>query len=151
MTNKNYSNNIFLGIWLLILTLMVYLIILIGGLTRLTESGLSIVDWKPLLGAIPPISNEDWYNLFNKYKQTPEYNIVNQNIDLEGFRYIFWWEYIHRLFARLIGIVFFNSIYIFSYKKVPIKKINYKINYCFYFFITSGNSWLVDGKKRIKQ
>ena len=53
---------------------MVYLIILIGGLTRLTESGLSMVDWRPLLGTIPPISNEDWYNLFNKYKQTPEYN-----------------------------------------------------------------------------
>ena len=103
---------------------MVYLIILIEGLTRLTESGLSMVDWRPLLGIIPPISSEDWYNVFNKYKLTPEYNIVNKNMDLEGFKYIFWWEYIHRLFARLIGVVFLIPFIYFLIKKYLSKKIS---------------------------
>ena len=123
MIIKNDSNNIFLGIWLLILTLMVYLIILIGGLTRLTESGLSMVDWRPLLGTIPPISNEDWLDVFNQYKQTPEYNIINQNIDLEGFKYIFLWEYVHRLFARLIGVVFIFPFIYFLIKKYLSKNL----------------------------
>ena len=127
MIIKKDSNNIFLGIWLLILTLMVYLIILIGGLTRLTESGLSMVDWRPLLGIIPPISNEDWYNVFSKYMQTPEYNIVNQNMDLEEFKYIFWWEYIHRLFARLIGVVFLIPFIYFLIKKYLSKKLIIKL------------------------
>ena len=102
MINKRYSNNTFLGFWLLILTLMVYAIILIGGLTRLTESGLSMVDWRPLMGTIPPISFEDWNYLFDQYKKTPEFIILNKNMVLQEFKYIFWWEYSHRLFARLI-------------------------------------------------
>ena len=69
MNNKSNPYNTYLGWWLLILTLMVYLIILIGGLTRLTESGLSMVDWRPLLGIIPPISEQDWYNVFEEYKK----------------------------------------------------------------------------------
>ena len=106
MNNKITSHNIFLGLWLLILTLMVYALILIGGLTRLTESGLSMVDWRPLIGSIPPLNKEDWLNVFNQYKQTPEFLILNQNIQISEFKYIFWWEYSHRLFARIIGIFF---------------------------------------------
>ena len=145
MINRNDSNNIFLGIWLLILTFMVYLIILIGGLTRLTESGLSMVDWRPLLGIIPPISNEDWYNVFNKYKLTPEYNIVNKNMDLEGFKYIFWWEYIHRLFARLIGVVFLIPFIYFLIKKYLSKKLIIKLIIVFVFLLLQAivGWWMV--------
>tara|TARA_Y100000590_G_scaffold469309_1_gene656086 strand:- start:1943 stop:2971 length:1029 start_codon:yes stop_codon:yes gene_type:complete len=111
------NNNTIIGLWLLILTAMVYLIILIGGLTRLTDSGLSMVDWRPLMGIIPPIGLEEWQNVFNQYKETPEYLIINQTMQLNEFKYIFWWEYFHRLFARLIGFVFVIPFIYFLFKK----------------------------------
>ncbi len=80
--------------------------IVVGGITRLTHSGLSIVEWQPLIGAIPPLSDADWNALFEKYKQTPEYRHVNAGMALEGFKGIFWWEYLHRLLGRLIGVAF---------------------------------------------
>jgi len=123
MNNKSNPYNTYLGWWLLILTLMVYLIILIGGLTRLTESGLSMVDWRPLLGIIPPISEQDWYNVFEEYKKTPEYLIVNKNMEVNQFKYIFWWEYFHRFFARLIGFVFLIPFIYFLFKNYLTKKI----------------------------
>ena len=73
-------------IWLLTITAMVLLIIVIGGLTRLTESGLSMTDWRPILGIIPPLSKEDWIILFEMYKQTPEYKIVNNNMTIDNFK-----------------------------------------------------------------
>ena len=85
--------------WLLSLTVMTFLMILIGGLTRLTDSGLSMVDWRPILGTIPPLTNEDWIAVFNQYKNSPEFKIVNKNMVLNDFKYIFWWESFHRFFA----------------------------------------------------
>lgn len=85
---------------------MVFATLVIGGITRLTHAGLSIVEWQPLVGAIPPMSESDWRILFEKYRQTPEFREVNQAMDLAGFQYIFWWEWAHRLSGRLIGIVF---------------------------------------------
>ena len=78
---------------------MVFLIIIIGGLTRLTDSGLSMVDWRPLLGTIPPLNKSQWIEVFNAYKQTPEFIYVNKNMSLEEFKYIFWWEWFHRFFC----------------------------------------------------
>ena len=112
-------------IWLLTITAMVLLIIVIGGLTRLTESGLSMTDWRPILGIIPPLSKEDWIILFEMYKQTPEYKIVNKNMTIDNFKYIFWWEWFHRIFARSIGIVFLIPLIYFILKK-QIKKSLYK-------------------------
>ena len=103
--------------WLLILTILVYLIILIGGLTRLTDSGLSMVDWRPILGTIPPLTENAWLKVFDQYKQSPEYLIINQSMQLHEFKYIFWWEYFHRLFARLIGFVFILPFFYFLLKK----------------------------------
>ena len=80
--------------------------IIIGGLTRLTESGLSMVDWRPILGIIPPLNNENWLKVFSAYKASPEFIIVNKSMNLDEFKYIFWWEWFHRFFARFIGIVF---------------------------------------------
>lgn len=94
------------GWWLLTCAAMVFVMILIGGVTRLTESGLSIVEWQPVTGAIPPLSAADWQALFAKYQQSPEYSQVNFGMTLEDFKSIFWLEYIHRLWGRLIGFVF---------------------------------------------
>ncbi len=104
-------------IWLLTMTAMVLGIIIIGGLTRLTDSGLSMTDWRPLLGTIPPLSKNSWQTVFDMYKQTPEFKIVNKNMSLEEFKYIFWWEWFHRIFARLIGIVFIFPLIYFIFKK----------------------------------
>ena len=112
---QNYYGSVML--WLILLTIMVFLIIIIGGLTRLTDSGLSMVDWQPLLGTIPPLNYSQWMEVFDKYKLTPEFIYVNKNMELEEFKFIFWWEWFHRFFARLIGIVFvFPFIYFFLKK-----------------------------------
>ena len=92
--------------WLLLCAAMVFAIVVVGGVTRLTRSGLSIVEWQPLVGAIPPLSQADWETLFAKYRTTPEFRLVNFDMTLEGFKRIFWWEYAHRLLGRLIGVVF---------------------------------------------
>ena len=113
--NQNYKNSIML--WLITLTIMVFLIIIIGGLTLLTDSGLSLVDWQPILGTIPPLNNNQWINVFNDYKLTPEFLYVNKNMTLDEFKYIFWWEWFHRFFARLIGLVFIIPFIYFLIKK----------------------------------
>ena len=113
------KTNIGILIWTSFLTIMVLFLIIIGGLTRLTDSGLSMVDWRPLMGAIPPINLDDWIEVFNNYKKTPEFQIVNLNMTLNEFKFIFWWEWFHRFFARLIGLVFiFPFIYFLLSKKI---------------------------------
>ena len=100
------KNHIGISTWLLILSIMTFLMIVIGGLTRLTESGLSMVDWNPIMGTIPPLSHLAWVDAFDNYKMTPEFQIVNKLMSLNEFKYIFWWEWFHRFFARFMGIVF---------------------------------------------
>ena len=95
---------------------MIFIMIIIGGLTRLTESGLSIVEWR-LFGYLPPINEKDWLELFNKYKQFPEFKLLNKEININEFKFIFWMEYIHRLWGRLIFLVFFIPLIIFLKKK----------------------------------
>lgn len=92
--------------WLLVCAALVAAMVVVGGVTRLTRSGLSIVEWQPLAGALPPLSQSDWEMLFARYRETPEYRLVNFAMDLEAFKRIFWWEYIHRLLGRVIGLVF---------------------------------------------
>ncbi len=113
--NLSYKNSMMF--WLISLTIMVFLIIVIGGLTRLTDSGLSMVDWKPILGTIPPLNNNQWLAAFNDYKLSPEFIYVNKNMTLNEFKYIFWWEWFHRFFARLIGLVFIVPFFYFFIKK----------------------------------
>ena len=93
---------------LLIVAAMVFAMVVVGGITRLTESGLSITEWKPVTGAVPPLSQLDWEQAFTLYKQTPEYREVTgpAGMTLSQFKSIYWWEFIHRLLGRLIGIVF---------------------------------------------
>lgn len=92
--------------WLVVVAAMVFAMVVIGGLTRLTESGLSITEWQPILGTLPPLSEADWQTLFAKYQQSPQFQQTFPNLALAGFKEIFWLEYIHRLWGRLIGVAF---------------------------------------------
>ncbi len=92
--------------WLYIICLLVVAMVLVGGATRLTDSGLSITEWKPVTGAIPPLSEEVWQQEFAKYQQIPEFKQINAGMDLAGFKYIYWWEWGHRFLGRFVGIVF---------------------------------------------
>jgi len=105
------------ALWLLACAAIVAAIVVVGGITRLTRSGLSIVEWQPLAGALPPLSEMDWQALFDKYRQTPEFSKVNFDMTLEGFKRIFWWEYVHRLLGRLAGLVFLLPFLYFLIRK----------------------------------
>ena len=93
------------ALWLFVIAGLVYAMV-VGGATRLTGSGLSITEWKPILGAIPPISQQGWETAFAKYRQIPQYRYVNAGMTLEAFKGIYWWEWGHRLLGRLVGLAF---------------------------------------------
>ena len=100
-------------VWLLAVAGLVFLNLSIGGATRLTGSGLSITDWQPIVGVLPPLSEQDWQQAFEKYQQIPQYQYVNRGMSLEAFKFIFWWEWSHRLLGRLLGLVFFAPLVYF--------------------------------------
>lgn len=102
--------------WLVLLGLMVYAMILVGGATRLTDSGLSITEWKPISGALPPFGEADWIALFEQYKQTTEFQVVNASMTLKEFEFIYWWEWGHRLLGRVIGLVAVAGFVVFLLK-----------------------------------
>lgn len=118
--------------WLLLCAALVFLIVVVGGVTRLTRSGLSIVEWQPLIGAIPPLSEADWQALFAKYRETPEFRLVNFDMTLAGFKTIFWWEYVHRLLGRVIGLVFLLPFLFFLWKKRLEKALVWKLGGIFF-------------------
>ncbi len=108
------------AIWLLICAAVIFGMIVLGGVTRLTGSGLSMVEWKPLMGVIPPLNQDQWQETFEKYQQFPEYQKVNHQMDLQGFKSIFIFEYAHRVLGRLIGVLFFFPfLYFLIRKKIP--------------------------------
>lgn len=119
---KNNTNKPII-IWLLSGCLLIFLMVIIGGITRLTNSGLSMVDWKLIMGAIPPIGEEAWQKTFEQYQQFPEYQMVNYHFTLAEFKSIFFWEYFHRLLGRLIGLVFIIPFVYFLVKKKLSKKL----------------------------
>ena len=112
--NNNLNNQ--LKIWLIILMGLIILIILIGGLTRLTDSGLSITSWELFIGFLPPITNDKWIDYFNLYKKIPEYKQLNFNMTLNEFKIIFWWEWVHRQLGRLIGLTVLLPMIYFTIK-----------------------------------
>jgi cytochrome c oxidase assembly protein subunit 15 len=95
------------GFWLLAIALVILGMVTIGGLTRLTGSGLSITEWKPIMGAIPPLNQAEWQDAFTRYQRIPQYIVENRGMSLEAFKGIFWWEWIHRFLGRLLGVLFF--------------------------------------------
>jgi len=92
-------------IWLRCVCLSVVVILVVGGITRLTGSGLSMVDWRPVMGVLPPLSDSDWMEVFDQYKAFPEYQKINREMNLEGFKDIFFWEYLHRVLGRFVGLL----------------------------------------------
>lgn len=100
--------------WLFAVAALVFLMVSLGGATRLTGSGLSITEWKPIMGAIPPLTEAHWLEAFAKYKQIPQYHHVNTGMSLEAFKAIFWWEWTHRFLGRLIGVAFFVPLLYFA-------------------------------------
>ncbi len=114
---KTPAASLWIRRWLVLIGLMVYAMILIGGMTRLTDSGLSITEWDPISGALPPLGADAWAEEFRKYQQTAEFQQQNYNMTLAEFQYIFWWEWGHRLFGRLIGLVAIGGLATFWLKK----------------------------------
>ncbi len=116
MYSQNSHLNYQLKIWLLTLIGLVILIILVGGLTRLTDSGLSITSWELFVGFVPPLTNDKWVDYFELYKTIPEFSEQNFNMTLNEFKIIFWWEWVHRQLGRLIGLAILVPLIFFTFK-----------------------------------
>ena len=127
VSNEEKINKLFLY-WLSISLLLVFFIIIVGGLTRLTNSGLSITEWELFKGILPPLNQTSWLNYFEDYKKIPQYKLLNFDMDLEEFKVIFYWEYFHRILARIIGLFFLIPLLFFYFTKKIEKKY---INICF--------------------
>ncbi|TMH74548.1 MAG: heme A synthase [Betaproteobacteria bacterium] len=113
--------------WLLTCCALLFAMVVVGGVTRLTHSGLSIVEWQPIVGALPPLDDAGWQETFGKYKQTPEYRLVNPGMSLEGFKSIFWWEYAHRLLGRAIGAAFLLPLLWFALRRRIPRGLTWKL------------------------
>lgn len=105
------------AVWLFAVAALVLAMIVVGGATRLTDSGLSITEWKPVTGAIPPLSAADWQAEFAEYQQIPQYQQVNRGMSLEAFKTIYWWEWSHRLLGRIVGLAFFVPFLVFAVRR----------------------------------
>lgn len=117
MENVSHRSSRPVAIWLLVGVGMIIIQILLGGITRLTGSGLSITEWKPIMGALPPMNDQDWNTAFEKYQQIAQYKYVNSHFTLGDFKFIYFWEWFHRVWARLIGVVFIIPFVIFIIQK----------------------------------
>jgi len=105
-TLTEHRNDRQIGVWLLVCCFMIYAMVILGGATRLTGSGLSMVEWDPIFGLIPPLNETEWHAVFDLYKQSPEFNKINMDMDVSGFKSIYWFEFSHRVLGRAIGMVF---------------------------------------------
>lgn len=120
-------NNKKIAVWLLICCFFILTMVAIGGVTRLTGSGLSITEWKPVTGFIPPLNEQDWITEFESYKQSPEYKQINYDFKLDNFKSIFWLEFIHRLIGRITGFVFLLPLIYFAVRSEIDKKLWLKL------------------------
>ena len=119
-------------IWLLAGCFLVVAMVIIGGITRLTHSGLSMVEWKPVTGFLPPLNEQQWQESFRAYQQSPEFQKINYHFELAEYKSIFWWEYIHRLLGRIIGLAFIFPFIFFMVKKKIDKKLLKKLVIIFF-------------------
>ena len=117
MNNKTHKQ---ITTWLISACILILVMVIIGGITRLTRSGLSMVEWHPISGVIPPMTDSAWETEFSKYQQFPEYQKLNHDMTLDQFKFIFFWEYIHRLIGRILGIFFIIPFaWFYIRKKLP--------------------------------
>jgi heme a synthase len=108
-----HPNSNAVAVWLWAIAFLIFCMVIVGGATRLTDSGLSITEWKPLLGAIPPLNEANWLEAFEKYKLIPEYQVQNRGMSLADFKFIYWWEWAHRFLGRVIGFAFIVPLLFF--------------------------------------
>jgi len=127
---SNIQQNKALIFWHYSVLFLLILLVSVGGFTRLTNSGLSITNWDVYKGILPPLNNSKWEEYFSLYKSIPQYKVLNYGMSLAEFKYIFWWEYIHRLLARFVSLVYFLPLLYFILKKNIIKQ-----NIIYYLFI----------------
>lgn len=120
-----------IGFWLLIGVAMIFFQVIIGGITRLTESGLSITEWNVVMGSLPPMNATEWNRVYEEYMQSPQGKIINNDLSLSGFKNIFWWEWIHRLWARLFAPVFMIPFLYFLFRKMIERKLMWKLVFVF--------------------
>ena len=133
---KEYNKIIIYWLYLILFTL--FIMVLVGGLTRLTDSGLSITTWDVVKGILPPLNQNDWNIAFDLYKQIPQFYIVNPNISLDEFKIIFYWEYFHRLIGRIFGLIFLIPFIYFLINKVFINEYNIKLGFLFLLILLQG-------------
>ena len=142
----------YISVWLVSMFWIISLIIIVGGLTRLTDSGLSITQWQLFTGIFPPLNDFEWNNYFNLYKEIPEYKIQNHTMTINEFKYIFWWEWIHRILGRIAGITYLIPLIYFS-SKIGFKYLKglYLIFFliCFqgfigWYMVSSGLTYRID-------
>ena len=138
MYTENTKINNQISIWLIAMFSIICIMIVVGGLTRLTDSGLSITKWQLFSGFLPPLNSDDWLIYFNLYKEIPEFKLQNYNMSLQDFKVIFWWEWVHRFLGRLIGISFLIPLIYFSFK-IKISKL---INLYIIFFLICFQGFL---------
>ena len=138
MYTTNTKINYQLSLWLLLMFFIISIMIIVGGLTRLTDSGLSITRWELFSGLLPPLNQNDWIKYFDLYKKIPEFKLQNYNMSLQEFKIIFWWEWGHRFLGRVIGIVYLIPLIYFSFKIKFSKILNFYLIFfliCFQGFI----------------
>ena len=133
---KEYSK--FINYWLITLLLFIGLIVIVGGLTRLTDSGLSITTWDVVKGILPPITKNQWIEAFNLYKQIPQYYLLNENMTMNEFKIIYYWEYIHRILGRILGLLFLIPFLFIYLKKILTKKYNQNFFVLFLLILLQG-------------
>ena len=134
IANEEKINRLFLY-WLSISMLLVFFIIIVGGLTRLTNSGLSITEWELFIGILPPLNENSWVQYFEQYKKIPQYKLLNFNMSLDEFKIIFYWEYFHRILGRIIGLFFLIPLIYFHFSK-KIKKEYLQVCYIIFLLIS---------------
>ncbi len=124
--------------WQLAIIILIFTIVIIGGITRLTGSGLSMVDWQPIMGIIPPLNTQQWNNVFLQYQQFPEFIKLNQSMSLSEFKFIYFWEYLHRILGRLIGLTIIIPFIVFKIQKKLSKELTIKASIMTFLVITQG-------------
>ena len=131
LIEKRPANKSSLIIWLFVGCFMIFAMVVVGGITRLTGSGLSITEWKVVTGVVPPLNQAEWESEFFKYQQIPQYQLINSNFTLDDFKFIYFWEYIHRLIGRTIGLVFLYGLFTYYMRGVISKELMPRILFMF--------------------
>ncbi len=136
LLRKEYQK--FIKYWLLSLLSLIALIVVVGGLTRLTDSGLSITTWDVVKGILPPLNKEEWDSMFTLYKQIPQYYLLNSSMTMGEFKIIYYWEYIHRILGRILGLIFLIPFIYIYYKKIFNNEYNKNFLILFFLILLQG-------------